>query len=178
MKIENRQQVLIILTIALLGLLIADNVVFEPLAKWWSVRAEQIADLRQRVSNGKALLARETVIRHRWDSMRARALPASPSLAEQQALKALDNWAHDSGVEITSLMPQWKNVSTNYLTFDCRVETTGSLGALTRLVYQLEKRTLALKLDALDLSLHDNTGQQMTLGLEINGLALLQPQAK
>ena len=104
---------------------------------------------------------------------RANALPANASLAEQQLLKAVDSWSRSSGVEITSLMPQWKNDSTNYLTLACRVETAGDLGTLSRFLYDLEKGPLALRLDAVELSSHDNTGQKMTLGLEINGLALI-----
>ena len=34
---------------------------------------------------------------------------------------------------------------------------------------------MALKLDSVELAAHDNTGQQLTLGLQISGLALLQP---
>ena len=45
MKIENRQQVLIVVTVAVLGLLVCDSLVFEPLAGWYSTRAKQIAEL-------------------------------------------------------------------------------------------------------------------------------------
>ncbi len=34
------------------------------------------------------------------------------------------------------------------------------------------------RLDSVELSSHDNNGQQMTLGVEINGLALLQNDNK
>jgi hypothetical protein len=118
------------------------------------------------------MIQREAIIRGRWNGMRTNALPASPSLAEQQVLKALDAWSRDSGAEITSITPQWKNTSTNYLTLDCRVETAGTLDALSRFLYAVEKGQMALKIDSLELSAHDNTGQQLTLGLEINGLAL------
>ena len=178
MKIKNRQQFLVVLTIAALALLVSVNFIFSPLAGWWSARSQQIKELRTQVKDGNNLIKRETGIRSRWDGMRTNALPANTSLAEQQLLKAVDNWSRSSGVEVTSLMPQWKNESTNYLTLACRVETTGNLDTLSRFLYDLEKGPMALRLDSLELTARDKEGQQMTLSTEINGLALTMQEKK
>jgi Tfp pilus assembly protein PilO len=177
-KIKNRQDFLVALTIAAVGLFAAVNFIFTPLQGWWSARQAQVRDLRAKVSEGTQLIKREAGIRSHWDEMRANALPAGTSQAEQQFLKAVDGWARDSGAAITSLMPQWKNDSTNYMTLDCRVETAGDLGALSKFIYDIEKGPLAVRLDSVELSSHDNNGQQMTLGLEINGLALITNDKK
>jgi Tfp pilus assembly protein PilO len=174
MKIENRQQLLIVLTIGAAALLIGVNFIYEPLSNAWSARSARIKELRAQVSSGRYLIQREADTRSRWSEMTANALPANASLAEQQVLKAFDNWSRDTGAEISSIMPQWKNDSTNYMTLNCRVEATGSLGTLSQFLYNLEKGPMALKLDSVELSAHDNTGQQLTLGLQISGLALLQ----
>ena len=65
--------------------------------------------------------------------MTANALPANTSLAEQKLLTAVDGWSRGSGAEVTSLMPQWKNESTNYLTLTCRVETSGDIGRVEQI---------------------------------------------
>jgi Tfp pilus assembly protein PilO len=106
--------------------------------------------------------------------MQTNALAADPSLAGQQVIAAFDNWSRSSGAEVTSIMPQWKNDSTNYMTFNCRVEASGTMGALSQFLYQIEKGPMALKLDSVELSAHSDNGQQLTLGLQISGLALLQ----
>jgi len=172
MKIENRQQFLVVLTIAVAALFVGDRLVFEPLAKWWKVRAAQVAELRQEVSNGRLLLKREQAIRSRWDQMRTNTLPTDTSLAEQQVLKAFDNWSQESGASITGVTPQWNNDATNYLTVDWRVEVSGDLGTLTRFLYDIERDPMPLKLESVALSARDDTGQQLTLGLQISGLAL------
>ena len=118
MKIKNRQDFLVALTIAVVGLFVAVNFIFTPLQGWWAERQAQVRDLRAKVADGSQLLKREAGIRSHWDDMQANALPASTSQAEQQFLKAMDNWAQDSGAEITSIMPQWKNDATNYMTLD------------------------------------------------------------
>jgi Tfp pilus assembly protein PilO len=172
MKIENRQKFLLILTITLLALWLGNMLVFEPLAKWWTARSHDIATLRNQVKEGKFMVLRDANIHSQWNEMSAKTLPDNTSLAEQQVLKAFDNWSQDSGATVTGITPQWKNDSTNYMTINCRVEATGDLGTLSRFVYDIEQNTIALKLDSVELSAHDTTGQQLTLGLQISGLAL------
>jgi Tfp pilus assembly protein PilO len=178
MKIENRQRFLVVLTLGAAALLIGVNFIYEPLSNLWSARSAQIKELRAKVHDGKLLLQREAGIRSRWSDMSANALPANTSLAEQQVFKAFDNWSRDTGAEISSIMPQWKDDSTNYMTLNCRVEASGNLGTLSQFLYNVEKGPAALKLDSVELGAHDNTGQQLTLGLQISGLALLQPTKK
>jgi Tfp pilus assembly protein PilO len=174
MKIENRQQFLIVLTAVVVALWLGDMIIFEPLGKLWSSRSAQIKELSTKVKDGNSLIKREKDVRSRWSDMRTNALAANPSLAGQQVIAALDNWSRASGAEVTSIMPQWKNDSTNYMTFNCRVEASGTLGNLSQFLYSIEKGPMALKLDSVELSAHSDTGQQLTLGLQISGLALIQ----
>jgi hypothetical protein len=48
---------------------------------------------------------------------------------------------------------------------------------LTRFLYDVEKDPMALRLESLDLSAHDDAGQQLTLDLQVSGLAI-KSQAK
>jgi Tfp pilus assembly protein PilO len=178
MKIENRQQFLLQLTIAAVALFVGVNFICTPLAGWWSARQAQIKELRTRVREGQQLVKRAPGIRSHWAEMQTNALPANSSLAEQQLLRAVDEWSRSSGAEVTSLMPQWKNESTNYLMLTCRVETSGNLGTLSKFLYDLEKGPLALRLDSVELGARDKDGQQLTLSTEINGLALIPQDRK
>ncbi|MFZ0826443.1 MAG: hypothetical protein WAO02_03375 [Verrucomicrobiia bacterium] len=173
MKIENRQQLLIVLTVAVGLLYAADQLMFEPMVKWWKARSETVAGLRAQVTNGRLLIQRETSLRSRWDQMRTNTLPNNASLAEQQILKAFDNWSRESGADVNGIMPQWKNDSDDYITLNCRVEASGDLGTLSRFIYDIEKDPMALKLESVEFSTHDNNGQQLTLNLQISGLVLL-----
>ena len=177
MKIETRQQFLIVLTIAVVALFVGERLIYEPLANWWSMRSQKVVELRKQVADGRLLLQRERSLRSRWDQMRTNALSADTSLAEQQVLKAFDNWSQDSSVTLTGITPQWNDDASNYVTIDWRVEAAGDLSALSRFLYDIEDGPMALKLESVNISARDDTGQQFTLGLQINGLALRQ-QAK
>ena len=177
MRIETRQQFLVVLTIAVAALFVGERLVYEPLANWWSVRSQKVAELRKEVSDGRMLIQREKSLQSRWAQMRTNTLSADTSLAEQQVLKAFDNWSQDSRVTLTGITPQWNDDATNYLTVDWRVEAAGDLTALTRFLYDIEAGSMALKLESVNISARDDTGQQFTIGLQINGLAL-RPEAK
>lgn len=178
MKIENRQQFLVVLTIAAFALLVGVNFILEPLGGWWSSRQAQIKELQTRVDEGRLIIKREEGIRSRWDSMRKNSLPANTSQAEQNVLQSMSEWARSSGVDLTSVMPQWKTESTNYLSLACRVESAGNMGTLSRFLYDLEKGPMALRLDSVELSSRDASGEKLTMGLELNGLALTLPGKK
>jgi len=179
MKIENRQQLLMVLAVAAGVLYAADQLVFEPLAGWWKARAQTVAQLRTQVHDGKLLIQRETGLRSRWDQMRTNTLPNNASMAEQQILKAFDSWSRESGADVNGIMPQWKSDSDDYSTLNCRVEASGDLGTLSRFIYDIEKGPMGLKLESVEFSTRDNNGQQLTLNLQISGLVLLtQPQSK
>lgn len=175
MKIKNRQQVLIVLTAVAAALLIGNSVIYGPLVKLWSAHSDQIRELRMKVKDGNQLIKSEARLRSRWSDMSTNALPANTALAESQLLTALTDWSRGSGAVVSSVMPQWKNDSTNYMTLNCHVQASGTLGALSQFIYRIEQGPMALKLDSVELSAHDATGQQLALDLQVSGLALLQP---
>lgn len=172
MKIEERQKFLVILTLVVIGLYAGDLLVYEPLAKWFSARSQQIAQLRKDVKDGKFMLQREAGIRGRWSEMQTNTLPTDTSQAEQQMLRAFDNWARASGVEVSDILPQWKSDEDDYMTLNCRVEASGNLNTLSRFLYEIERDPMSVKLESVELAARDASGQELTLGLQVSGLVL------
>ena len=175
MNPAQRQRLLTVVTLAAVGLYIADLVVFTPLGRLWSERSARIATLRRQVSDGRALIQRESGLRDRWNQLRTNALPAEPSQAEQRLLRACDEWARSSGAQIVDRMPQWKGDEAAYQVLRCRLETSGTLSSLAQFLQRMEEGPLAVKLDSLQLMSRDPAGRQLTLGLQINGLVLNSP---
>lgn len=172
MKIDSRQQFLAVAAMAAVVLLAADRLVYMPLAALWKSRSATVAELRQKIATGTSLLQREQVLRRRWEQMRTNTLPRDSGKAEQQLLKTIDACSQRSRVSLTSIMPQWEQDSDDYMTLVCRLEATGDLETLSQFIYNIEKDPMALKLESMELSARDDAGQQMTLGLQVSGLAL------
>ncbi|HUA66038.1 MAG TPA: hypothetical protein VME24_09330 [Alphaproteobacteria bacterium] len=173
MEIKNRQQFLIVVTLALLGVYVANLAVYGPLVSWWKSRQATVDALRQQVAQGAGLIQRESVIRDEWQHIRSNALANDPSRAEQKVLNSFDGWAGDSGANVESITPQWNNDQTNYSTLECHVEASGDLGTLSRFLYDIESDPMTLQLESVELTANDDKGQQLSLGLQFNGLALV-----
>ncbi len=172
MKLKNRQQILLLVVGAAIALLLLDRVVLSTLGGAWRQRSARIQELRKKVANGKWMIQREMSLRTRWDFMQTNALPSNISVAEQQLLKAFDGWAQESRVTILSIGLQRKREADDYLSLDCRLEASGSLGAISQFLYAIERNPMALLLQNVELSARDNDGQQLALGLQISGLVL------
>jgi Tfp pilus assembly protein PilO len=177
MQSKNRQQILLIVILILVGLWIANEIVFSRVAKVWKARAASIADLRVQLEQSRSLLEREQVVRSRWEYLRRNSLPPDASAAEQKFFQSVNKWAGDSGVTINAITPQRKRDSEDYRTYQARVEAKGSLPALSRFLFELEKDPLAMKLEAVELAARDKDGRELALGLQVSAL-VLNPPAK
>ena len=105
MQIKNRQQMLVIAAIAMLGLFAADKLIVNPLLGAWDARAERLTKLRQQVTDGQRLVRREDSVRTQWAQMERNTLTNNASAAEQKVFQAIDRWANDSSVTILAITP-------------------------------------------------------------------------
>lgn len=172
MEIKKRQKTLVILAALGVAFLLGDKMVVTPLMASWETRAKQIAELTKQVNQGSLLVSRDAVIRDRWDNMRTNTLPADVSSAENELLTAFERWSKESGISISSIKPQWKQAGDDFMTLECRADAFGTIQAVTRFLYEVEKDPLALRVEALEVSARDNDGQQLAVGLQVSGLQL------
>ena len=175
MQIKDRQKLLVIVTVAAVGLFALDQFVRAPLFSAWTARSARITALRNQVARGRMLLQRERGIRDHWADMQRRALTNNLSSAEQQVFRAIDSWAQETGVIVNAVTPQWKHDSDDYVTYECRIDASGDIGRLSQFVYRAEREPLALKFESVELSARDKEGQQLSLALQMNGLVLNPP---
>ncbi len=173
MQIKNRQKFLAILAITGLGLLAGDSLIFEPLIKSWQARTAYIAKLNDQIDKGNQIIARQAALRERWNHMQRNAFPRAS--AENEMLKAFDRWSQNSRVSVTGIKPQWKQSEDDFMTLECRADASGNMETLSRFLYEVERDSAALKVDAVEITSHDNDGQQLSLGLQVSGL-VLNPQ--
>ena len=172
MQIKNRQQMLIIVAGAAIGLLMADSLILSPLIASWKARSAKITALRKQVDDGEKLLKRADALTSRWSNMQTNALPNNNSEAEQKVLGSFDKWSQDARISVNSITPQWKRDSEDYTTLECRVDASGSVGTLAKFLFNVERDAMALKIESVEITSRDKDGQNLSLGLQISGLML------
>jgi hypothetical protein len=178
-NLPPRQRLLVILAGVAILLLILDSVLFEPLIKTWQTHAAEIVQLQKSVSAGRTTIARGPQMERVWSEMQTNALPKEPAQAEQDVISAFDRWGRANSIELGSIRPQWKRGATDrYSLLECRVDATGSLSALSRFLYELERSPLALRVDSVEVVSRDDSGQRLTLGLVVSGLRFVPLERK
>ncbi len=175
METKNREKLLLIATGGCLVLLLLNWLVISPLIASWHRRSDRIAALRKSIADGNVTLRRGGSILDRWERMRTNALSSTPTMAERQLFDAFDGWVRESRVTEGSFKPQLKQTDDNYSVYECRAEVTGTYGTIIRCLYDLEKDPMGLQLQGVELTSRDDSGQQLSLGLELSGLLLPPP---
>ena len=179
MKVDfkNREQLLVIVAIGAIALLAGDRLLLTPLAASWHGRSDEITKMKRSFAQGTQLLQRDKTIQARWDQMHSRMLSNDVSAAEGQVCSAFYRWAQDRRVGITSVKPLLKRPTDEYTTLECRVEASGNLAALAQFLYDVERGQMALRVEDVELGARDDTGQLLSLNLQVSGLVLNPKQA-
>lgn len=178
MRIKNRQQAMAVVAAGLVGLLLADRLVLTPLVTLWKRRADQIVAMRGNVLQGEALIGREPIVTQQWDHMRSNMLAGEISVAEDRFLKAVERWAQEGRVSLSSVKPQWQRGTDKYVTLECNLEASGNLGAITRFLYEIERDPLGVKIVRTQINARDDAGEQLTLNLQLSALAMVDTGQK
>jgi hypothetical protein len=179
MNLNKRQQLLAIAAVVMVGFFLADKLIFTPLTHSWDERSKRIAKLKELARDGAETLKRERALCEQWDTMRTNTLAGAKPEAESQMLKAFERWSQAGGVSVSSIRPQWKEAEEDYKTLECRADVAGSLQAITRFLFQIERDPLGVKVDSLELTARNSEGSQLAMVIQVSGL-LLNPskQAK
>jgi hypothetical protein len=173
---KNRQHLLLLAAVVVVGLFLGDKLVREPLWKAWKNRSARLVELKTRVHNGEALIERGASLRDRWSNMRTNALPAESAGAESLMLGAFDRWSKSANVSVSSIRPQWKRADNDYMALECRADVSGALRDVTRFLYEIERDPIGVKVDSATLATRDTDGAQITLTLQTSGLQLITRQ--
>ena len=170
MKIENRQQALVIAAVAIVALFFLDRAVLGPLTKSWKARSARIALLQKQITDGNAALKRATAIRERWDQMQTNTLAANN--AERRLLEAFQRWSRASNISVSSIQPQWKRGDDQYMTLECHANASGPVTAMAQFLFNIEKDPMALRIEAVEIQSRDESGQNLAVNLQVSGLVL------
>jgi hypothetical protein len=172
-NIPKRQRLLILVAGAGVLLLVLDRIILTPLGDHWQRNAAEIRQLQGLVANGRGMIARSARLNGIWAGIQSASLPADQAQSEHDLISSLEGWGRASGIEIGSIKPLWKRGDTdNYSVLECRVDATGSLSSLSRFLYELGKSQVAARAESIDLISEDNSGQRLTLSLNLSSLRL------
>ncbi len=169
MGLSKRERIIVLVTILVVGALVADKFVLGPIANGLGeLKAERQKALAQ-VTKAKGLLQQKQLLEQKkassFVSLR------SDMEAESQVAKALDQWAADARLTLTSVKPDRMAAGEKGLKEILFVIAgKGSLDAVSWFLYQVETSELPIKVKHMQLGSTSEAGDNMSLELRISAL--------
>lgn len=188
MNLTKRQHLLGVIAIVAVGFFVANKLVFEPLTEAWKNRSARITKLKAQVSEGLTLTDEKRAKAWRedwqrmssnslaWASIQTKPFAAAKPEAESQMYKAFERWSQAGNVSVSSIRNQWKEAEDDYKTLECRADVAGNLQSIAKFLYQIERDSLGVKVDSLELTTRNTEGSQLALVIQVSGLLLNPPK--
>lgn len=172
MGIRQRERLLIIATLACLGIFLGDRIILTPLARTWSRRSERISELKKSVEKGALLVSRRADVERRWKEIQDAGLPDDPSQVEERILSRVQEWESQSSLALSSLKPRWREPDEESKKLEIRLTASGSLDSISRFLYEAEADALPICVEDVGLTSRDRRGDNLDLNLKFSSLIL------
>ena len=170
MVFSQREKVIVAATLATLCVLVLDLYVLTPLlGEWVAVEAKR-TDLSARMARAGSLIRRRRILGRTWRSMIDDGLKPDPAEAESQVLRSLRDWAYDARLNLSSLRPERSTEETELPEITVHAAGTGSMSAVSRLLWRIETAKIPLKIRMLQLGSRKDGTDDLSLHLKISTL--------
>jgi Tfp pilus assembly protein PilO len=171
MGLSKRERIIVLVTFLAVGALVADKFVLGPIANGWGeLRAERQKVLAQ-VTKAKSQLQQRPQLEQKEAALFEKL--RSDKEAESQVAKALDQWAADARLTLTSVRPdRMAGGEKGLKEILFVIAGKGSLDAVSWFLYQVETSELPIKVKHMQLGSTSEAGDNMSLELRISALYL------
>ncbi|MCH2593001.1 MAG: hypothetical protein MKZ85_08315 [Pedosphaera sp.] len=169
---NKREKLLLSVALLAVAILIGDRLVLGPLVNSWKIRNDKIEKLERDIDKGETLLPRLSATMKKWRTYFRDNLNSTNTIAEDEVLRAIENWTGDSGILLTSIKPQWQNHDDRYQTYDVRLVAEGTMQEAVEFVHAIESDELPLKIEQLELASREKTGKLVSVSVHFTGLQL------
>jgi len=178
MVFSKREQTMIAVTVVVLALLGLDRYVLTPLLDRYDEAKTRRETLEARMTKAQSLLQRRHILTPRWRQMLDDGLARDPAEAESQALRALQNWADQAGLDLSSLKPERLRDTTPLRRITVHAAGTGSMRAVSQFLWLVETAPIPVSVKMLQLGTRREGTDDLTLQLQLSTLYMApQPQA-
>jgi hypothetical protein len=172
MGLSKRERIIILMTIVAVGGLIGDKFVITPV---WSGMGElqgQRRELATKVAKAKTLLKQQEVEKGKHKVFFEEGLKTATE-AESSVFKAIDQWARDAGLDISSITPSPLAGDKGLGEIVFVIAGKGSLDAITWFLHRAERAELPpVKVKYMQLGSTSESGDNMTMEMRLSTLYL------
>lgn len=171
MGLSKRERIILIASIACVGLFVAVKFVVDPVQakrdKLESQRQQLLGDLNE----AELLIGNHVRMRRKWNEMLSDGL-RNDTEAESRILTALGEWSGAANMALSSIRPERVSSNRGLQEMIFTVAGKGSLESVARFLWQIETAVLPVKIKDMQLGSSSEAGDSMSLQLHLSALYL------
>jgi Tfp pilus assembly protein PilO len=169
MGLSKRERMIVLMTIVVVGALVADRLIRAPIANRWGELKSQRQQLLAQVTKAQNLLRQKQQIEQKHKVLLSEGL-RSDAEAESGVAKAIDKWSEDARLMLSSVTPSRTAGDKDLKEIIFVVAGKGSLDAVAWFLYQVETSELPIKVKYMQLGSTSESGDNMSLELRLSTL--------
>jgi Tfp pilus assembly protein PilO len=171
MGLSKRERIILIATLASVGLFVAVKFVIDPVQAKRQELESQRQQLLGDLNEAEMLIGNHGRMQKKWDAMLSDGL-RSETEAESRILDALRQWSGAANMALSSIRPERVLSDRGLQEMIFTVAGRGSLESVARFLWQIETALLPVKIKDMQLGSSSEAGDSMSLQLHLSALYL------
>lgn len=171
MVLSKRERIILIATLACIGLFVVNKFVVEPVQAKLDEMEAQRQQLLGDLNEAELLIGNHRRMQKKWKAMLSDGL-RNDTQAESRVLGALREWSGAAGLALSSIKPERLSSDRGLQEMIFTVAGKGTLDSVARFLWQIEMAALPVKIKDMQLGSSSESGDSMSLQLHLSALYL------
>jgi len=172
MVLSKRERIIAVVAAVAFAALVLDHYALTPLLESGALMEARRAAATAKLQQSITLFRRQKAMSRRWNEMIEGGLMSDPAEAEGQVLHALQGWANEAGLVVTSMKPERAPTSGELPEITVQISGTGPMRAVSRFLYQVQTARFPLRIRDMQLGTRQEGADDLTLQLRVSTLYL------
>jgi hypothetical protein len=178
MILSKRERYIVIGTVVVVGILALDRLFLTPLIER---RQETNANIRletEKMEKATALVTNRSRVQRKWNELSGASLKGDGANAESQIIRAVNDWAQDAGLNVSSVKPERaerekiKDKETQFMKITFRANATGNMAAISRFMWRLQTAKVPIRVTDVSINTRRDGVDDLSLDLGISTIYL------
>jgi hypothetical protein len=178
MILSRRERYIVIGTLAVVGLFALDRLLLTPLIERRQVVAAQMRLETERMERANGLLTNRSRVNRKWNEISGSSLKIDGSTAESQIIRAVNDWALEAGLNLSSAKPERAEKEKQFMKITFRANATGNMAAISRFMWRLQTSKVPIRVTDLSITTRRDGVDDLSLDLGISTIYLPPEPAK
>src|SRR4051812_21991345 len=178
MILSKRERYIVIGTVVVVGVLALDRLFLTPLIERRQETNANILLESERAEKATAMVSNRSRVSRKWNELSGSSLKIDGANAESQIIRAVNDWAQDAGLNVSSVKPERaekekiKDKETQFMKITFRANATGNMAAVSRFLYRLQTSKVPIRVTDLSINTRRDGVDDLSLDLGISTIYL------